>query len=231
MQTLLPMTGSYHGWRNKMLTNFTPEYFFNLLLGLPGILIAISFHEMAHGYAADAMGDPTPKMMGRLTMNPLKHIDPVGFIAMVLLRFGWAKPVPVNPNNFKNRKKGMIVVALSGCLTNLLLGFIGMAAYFAVLPLQNEMLSTILQYIYYYNVLFAVFNLIPIPPLDGSQLLAEFLPPRASQKFSEFGRYGMFVLLALMFTGIFGMVISPIINAVLSLYATLLSPLFTLLWS
>ena len=99
---------------------FSASYFINLLLSLPGILVAISFHEMAHGYAADAMGDPTPKLAGRLTVNPLKHIDPIGFISMLLFRFGWAKPVPVNPNNFKNHRKGIIVVSLAGCFTNLL---------------------------------------------------------------------------------------------------------------
>ena len=213
-----------------MLRNFTPEYFYGLLLSLPGILIAISFHEMAHAYAADAMGDPTPKMMGRLTLNPLKHIDPIGFIAMILLRFGWAKPVPINPGNFKDRKKGIIAVSLAGCLTNLLLAFIGMAAYFAVLPLNNEILLVILQYIYLYNVVFAVFNLIPIPPLDGSQILAEFLSPSARQKYHDFSRYGMLILLILMFTGLFGMIINPIVDGIIHLFASILSPIFTMIW-
>jgi len=107
--------------------NFSADYFLSLLLSLPGILLAISFHEMAHGFAADAMGDPTPKLAGRLTVNPLKHIDPLGLLSMLLFRFGWAKPVPINPLNFKDRKKGMIAVSLAGILTNLLLGFLAMA--------------------------------------------------------------------------------------------------------
>ncbi|MDD4508923.1 MAG: site-2 protease family protein [Eubacteriaceae bacterium] len=210
--------------------NFSSSYFWDMLLAVPGILIAISFHEMAHGYAADAMGDPTPKLAGRLTLNPLKHIDIIGLISMILLHFGWAKPVPISASNFKNRKKGIIVVSLSGCLTNLLLGFIGMAAYFAVIPLNNTVLSTILQYVYYYNVLFAIFNIIPIPPLDGSRILAEFLPYQAKMKYESFSRYGFVVLLLLMFTGIFSKIMVPLINAVLTLYSSLLSPIFTLLW-
>ncbi|WKY43870.1 site-2 protease family protein [Eubacteriaceae bacterium ES2] len=145
--------------------DFSADYFLSLLLSLPGILLAISFHEMAHGFAADAMGDPTPKLAGRLTVNPLKHIDPLGLLSMLLFRFGWAKPVPINPLNFKDRKKGMIIVSLAGILTNLLLGFLAMATYFIVVPLQNEVLMTIIYYIYIYNIVFAVFNLLPIPPL------------------------------------------------------------------
>lgn len=208
--------------------DFSSASLLSWALSIPGILIAISFHEMAHGYAADAMGDPTPKMSGRLTLNPLKHIDPVGLLAMIILRFGWAKPVPINPNNFKDRKKGMIVVALSGCLTNLFLGLIGQAAYIAVIPLNNDTLLTILQYIYYYNVLFAIFNLIPIPPLDGSRILAEFLPPSTRIKYESFSRYGFIVLLILMFTGLFSVIIIPLINGVLSLYYIILTPLIHL---
>ena len=211
--------------------NFTPDYFYSLLLSLPGILIAISFHEMAHAYAADAMGDPTPKDAGRLTVNPLKHIDPLGFISMLLFRFGWAKPVPVNPNNFKDKKKGMIAVALSGVLTNLLLAFLGMAAYLAVIPLNNETLMIILQYIYIYNIVFAVFNIIPIPPLDGSQILVLFLPPKARMTYYRFQQYGMIVIFVLAFTGLLGIIINPAINAIVSLFSAILLPLFNLFWS
>jgi Zn-dependent protease len=211
--------------------NFTPDYFYSLLLSLPGILIAISFHEMAHAYAADAMGDPTPKDAGRLTVNPLKHIDPLGFISMLLFRFGWAKPVPVNPNNFKDKKKGMIAVALSGVLTNLLLAFLGMAAYLAVIPLNNETLMIILQYIYIYNIVFAVFNIIPIPPLDGSQILVLFLPPKALMTYYRFQQYGMIVIFVLAFTGLLGIIINPAINGIVSLFSAILLPLFNLFWS
>lgn len=182
---------------------------------------------MAHGYAADAMGDPTPKNAGRLSVNPLKHLDVLGFICMLIFHFGWAKPVPVNPANFKNRRKGVILVSLSGCLTNLLLAFITLAATLLVSRMDgNPYLITILTYIYIYNLMFAVFNIIPIPPLDGSQVLAEFLPYKARMKFYNFSRWGMLILLILMWTGIFSRIINPIINAIGWLFTLILSPFF-----
>jgi len=211
--------------------NYTPDYLFTLLLSLPGILIAISFHEMAHGFAADALGDPTAKNAGRLTINPLKHIDPLGFISMLLFRFGWAKPVPINPMYFKDRKKGTIIVSLAGVATNLLLAFIGMAAFLAVYPLQNEILSTILQYVYLYNIVFAVFNIIPIPPLDGSQILMVFLPPKALPVFYKYQRYGMIAIFVLALTGLLGVIINPAITGIENLFLTILTPLFSLFWS
>ena len=211
--------------------NFTPEYFFSLLLSLPGILIAITFHEMAHGYAAEAMGDPTAKNAGRLTLNPLKHIDPLGFLSMVLFRIGWAKPVPINPMYFKDRKKGTIIVSLAGVVTNLILAFIGMAAYLAVVPIQNQILSTILQYLYFYNIIFAVFNIIPIPPLDGSQILMTFLPEKAQPFYYKYERFGMAAIFVLAFTGILWTIISPAINGIEWLFLTILTPIFSLFWS
>jgi Zn-dependent protease len=211
--------------------NFSADYFLSLLLSLPGILLAISFHEMAHGFAADAMGDPTPKLAGRLTVNPLKHIDPLGLLSMLLFRFGWAKPVPINPLNFKDRKKGMIVVSLAGILTNLLLGFLAMATYFIVVPLQNETLMTIIYYIYIYNIVFAVFNLLPIPPLDGSKVLMVFLPNKALPTFYEIQKYGMFIILGLAITGLLSIIINPVINWIVSIYSFILTPIFTFFWS
>jgi Zn-dependent protease len=211
--------------------SFSADYFLSLLLSLPGILLAISFHEMAHGFAADAMGDPTPKLAGRLTVNPLKHIDPLGLLSMLLFRFGWAKPVPINPLNFKDRKKGMIVVSLAGILTNLLLGFLAMATYFIVVPLQNETLMTIIYYIYIYNIVFAVFNLLPIPPLDGSKVLMVFLPNKALPTFYEIQKYGMFIILGLAITGLLSIIINPVINWIVSIYSFILTPIFTFFWS
>lgn len=210
---------------------YSSNYFLSLLLSLPGILIAITFHEAAHGYAAEAMGDDTPRLSGRLSLNPFRHIDWIGFLAMIFLHFGWAKPVPINPNNFTDRKKGMIRMALSGCLTNLLLGFIGYGAYLICLPLNNLVLSIVLQYIFEYNVVFAIFNLIPIPPLDGYHILYEFLPYRGKMRLEAMSRYGFIILLILMFAGVFGWVITPLSDGVIRLYDLILSPLAKLIVS
>lgn len=210
---------------------FTVSYFLNLLYSLPGIFIAISFHEMAHAYAADAMGDPTPKLAGRLTANPLKHMDYLGFLCMLVMHFGWAKPVPINPNNFENRRKGIILVSLSGVFTNLLLAFITMPVYFFIIMQGgNEVLETIIQYIFNYNVVFAVFNILPIPPLDGSNVLAEFLPYNAKQTYLRFGRYSIYVLMILMFVGVFGLIITPLANGIVTLFSNFWSMIFGLIF-
>ncbi|MDO4288884.1 MAG: site-2 protease family protein [Eubacterium sp.] len=208
--------------------DFSSSALLSLVLSLPGIILAITFHEIAHGYAADAMGDPTPKLAGRLSVNPLKHLDPLGFICMLLFHFGWAKPVPVNPANFKNHRKGIVVVSLAGCLTNLLLGFIALTVEYAVFPLiqDNIILLIILEQIYAYNIIFAIFNLIPIPPLDGSQILGEFLPPKARFKYQSLARYGMILLMILLVTGLFGRVITPVFSAVDGLFRTILRFIF-----
>ncbi len=197
----------------------------DLLISLPAIIIAITFHEVAHGYAAEAMGDDTAARAGRLTLNPLKHIDPLGLLSMVLFRFGWAKPVPVNPNNFKDRKKGVLLVSLSGCGTNLILAFISLAVITLVQGFANPLLNRILYNFYIYNLIFGIFNLLPIPPLDGSHVLEQFLPLRARMVYNRYARYGMFVLLLLLWTGMVGRLIWPAISAVDSFYKLLLSPL------
>ena len=209
-----------------MTSLFSSAGLMQMLLSLPGIILAITFHEMAHGYAAESMGDDTAKLAGRLSPNPLKHLDPIGFLSMLIFHFGWAKPVPVNPSRFRNRRKGMIVVALSGCVTNLLLGFISMAAMYATQGLGNIYLQIILMYMTMYNIMFGVFNLIPIPPLDGADVLAEFLPYKARVSYMKFSRYGMIVLLAMMVFGLFGYIITPIVNWIYQVYGWILGMIF-----
>ena len=151
----------------------------NYLYRIPALLLALTFHELAHGWIAYRLGDDTAKSHGRLTLNPLAHIDPIGLLALFLVGFGWAKPVPVNPLYFKgDRQRGMLLVGLAGPVTNFILAFITLfiigalpTAIGAVPHIQGILVTT-----FRYNVLLGVFNLLPIPPLDGSKVLAYFLP-------------------------------------------------------
>lgn len=140
----------------------------NFVYNLPGLFIAIIFHELAHGYMAYILGDNTAKNAGRLSLNPIKHIDPVGFVCMLVFRFGWAKPVPINPLNFRNRKRDTILVSLAGPLTNFII-----AILVSFVILFARITSPILQKIFvitlWYNIMLGVFNLLPFPPLDGSK--------------------------------------------------------------
>ena len=181
-----------------------------LILILPVIMFALSLHETAHGYAAYKCGDMTAYHMGRLTLNPLRHLDPVGFLCMLVFGFGWAKPVPINTRNFTNPKRGMAISAAAGPLSNLLLGLISAALYgvFAALGAYlsyrsgSSFLTTavgwtavICELSAYLNLVFAVFNLLPIPPFDGSRLAFAFLPPRAYFGMMKYERQIMFGIL------------------------------------
>ena len=173
-------------------------------------------HECAHGYAALYMGDNTAKIRGRLTLNPIKHIDIFGLICMILFRFGWAKPVPINPMNFRNRKTGMRLVSLAGVTANMIL-----AVLFAVLLRIFVMtdltyLNIMLIYGIQLNIGYAVFNLMPFPPLDGSKLLATFLPRKYEYYMYKYEKYIYIVLIALIYTGVLSDIMYPIINGVYS---------------
>lgn len=178
-----------------------------ILYMLPGILLGLSFHEFAHGWAADRLGDPTARRAGRLTMNPAAHIDVIGFLALILAGFGWAKPVPVNPFLLKgNRRTGIIAVSVAGPLANLLMALAG--AVVAGIGEGGPIILRMVAWLISINVMLAVFNLVPIPPLDGSQILAALLPgPQRWLLWLQ--QYGMIVLIILLFTGIFEFIIRP----------------------
>ncbi len=182
--------------------------FQNIHLILPAILIAIVFHELAHGFTACLLGDPTAKNEGRLTLNPIKHIDPVGFLVFIFVGFGWAKPVPVNTSYFKNRKLGTILVSIAGPLTNFILAII--AAFILSLGIiRSRLILEIVLNTILYNIVLGVFNLLPFPPLDGSKVLASLLPTKFEVMFYKHERYVYILLLILFITDGINVILSP----------------------
>jgi len=191
-----------------------PEYIYDFIITATVAVFSIMIHECAHGYAALYMGDETAKIRGRLTLNPLKHVDIFGLLCLIVFKFGWAKPVPINPMNFRDRKKGMRLVSLAGVTANMIL-----AVIFAVL--LRIFLNTKIYAIYYFclygiqiNIGYAVFNLIPLPPLDGSKLFATFLPRKYEYYMYKYERYIYIILIALIYTGVLSQVISIPINMI-----------------
>ena len=211
------------------------SYIIHLLLSLPIILIALCLHETAHGYVAYKLGDPTARSLGRLTMNPLKHLDPIGFICMILFGFGWANPVPINSRFFKKPRRDMALTALAGPVSNLLAATLFAILYgIAIFGLEllsrkvgfgNETAYLLAQhfliFLYYgiaLNVTLAVFNLLPVPPLDGSRIVSAFLPPMLAYKYMKYERIISIVLMVLLLFG----VLSPVISIATDLIIDLL---------
>jgi len=201
----------------------------NFLLYLPGLLIALTVHEFAHGYISYRFGDPTPKMQGRLSLNPVHHIDPIGFIMMVFFRFGWCKPVQINPYYFKDKRQGILWVALAGPMANFLFALLtallfGVLSF--VLPISLYFNSIFIQVVFgilLYNINLGLFNLIPIAPLDGSKVLEGLLPPALAYKYRGWmSQYGILILLAVMFTGAYRYIIGPIAGSMLNIMLSII---------
>lgn len=203
--------------------------FGSMIFRIPALLFAITIHEYAHAQAADAMGDPTARYMGRMTMNPMAHLDPIGALLLVTVGFGWAKPVQINPDNFHNRKEGLLKVSLAGPAANLFVCFFA-ALVGAIMESFGMMSQGVYQFLLWmqlYNVWFAFFNLVPVPPLDGSKILCELLPPKQAWDYENFvGRYGFYILLALVFTGIIGMIINPLATGYMLLVNNIIGIVF-----
>lgn len=184
----------------------------DMLLSLPGILMAISFHECAHAYVAHLMGDDTAKDAGRISINPVHHIDPFGFLMLLFFRFGWANPVPVVESNFRNRKLGSFLVSIAGVTMNVLLAMV-LGLMFKVLSpvIQQESFDTIMTLAVYINIYFAAFNLIPIPPLDGYRILSLVLPYSVKYKLYEYERYSFIILIVLLYSRVIYIVLTPMV--------------------
>lgn len=193
-----------------------------LIIKLLALFPSIILHEIAHGYAAYRLGDPTAKNANRLTLNPLAHIDPMGsvFLPVLLVMtnspvlFGWAKPVPFNPAYFRNPKQGAMIVGAAGPVTNLVLAAIAGVLFRLFTP--GGVLGLFLIDACIINVVLAVFNLIPIPPLDGSRIVAGFLPLNLASRYLRLGRYGFMIIFALLWLGVLDNVIRPIAGSLLN---------------
>jgi Zn-dependent protease len=201
-----------------------------LVLMLPALLVAVTVHEVAHGWVADRLGDPTARLAGRLTLNPLPHIDPFGALAFVLAGFGWARPVPVNGRNLRRPLRDMALVAAAGPLSNFILAFVALVALALVpdlvtSPFVADPLRGVLRYVYTFNLGLGIFNLIPLPPLDGGHFLPYFFP-RASWGFlARLEQYGPLLLLLLVFSGATRYIMGPLIGLLHSFYLTILAAL------
>ncbi len=200
------------------------ESILQFIILAPPLLLALTVHEFAHGYVAFRLGDPTAQALGRLTLNPLKHLDPLGTLAFFIFHFGWAKPVPVNAAYFRNPRKDMLWVALAGPLVNFALAIISALMTKTVwlltktlpysplgeailVPLNSTLIASV-----WINLVLAIFNFLPIPPLDGSRILAGLLPPDLARSYASIERYGFILIIILALTGVLSKLIIPLID-------------------
>ena len=209
------------------------DFVFELILIIPILLLSLSLHEFSHGYASYKKGDPTPKMQGRLTLNPLSHLDPMGALVLLMTRrFGWAKPVPINPHYYSNPRRDLMLVSVAGPASNfalavlfaLILNLVGIVAGGPMGMMYARPGSFMMILIHFLNlaviinISLGVFNLLPVPPLDGSKILRGFLPPSYDRYLDQLeGPAGMILLLLLAFSGVLGMIIMPIVQILMNI--------------
>lgn len=201
------------------------QWVYTKLLILPGIIIGLSFHEAAHAWVSYKLGDPTPKLQGRVTLNPLAHIDPVGFIALLFIGFGWGIPVEIDPRHYKNRRSGELLVSLAGVTANLITAVIFALIFrlaeshmsYAFYQGAGQVLMQILLYVVYINLVLMVFNLIPVPPLDGFGVVTQLFRLERYEWYWKIYQYGQPILLILIIFNIPSKIIGPVTNILLNL--------------
>lgn len=205
----------------------------SIIANIPALLIGFAFHEYAHALVADRLGDPTPRSQGRLTLNPIAHLDLFGTLMALLYRFGWAKPVMTNPQYYKgDKRRGQMMVAVAGPIMNLLMAFVVMFLWFLTMHwiqglTWSSYISLIFQSTVLMNLGLGLFNLLPIPPLDGFAVLSGLLPHRFAPQLHLLEQYGMFILIILLFTDILGKVLFPAVYGIASAYQAIITLILT----
>ncbi len=206
---------------------FSSDYIQQLVIALPAILLALTFHEVAHGWVAEKLGDPTARLMGRLSLNPIVHLDPMGTLAFAIsmaagIGFGWAKPVPVDPRHFRNPRRGMRWVALAGPATNFLLAIVSIVVLNAMREFGlhrgfiGEPAALMIRASFIVNTALAAFNLIPILPFDGGRILMGVLPSRLAWHYAQSEPYGFFIALGLLMIGALHWIMRPIFDILIT---------------
>ena len=200
----------------------------NLIAGLPGIVIAMVVHEYAHARVAYALGDYTPRLQGRLTLNPAAHVDPLGLLMLFIVHFGWAKPVQINPMNFSNPRRDDILVSLAGPASNLITSFIALIILVLMAKLDfpfSEGVLVVFNLIIIYNINFAIFNMLPIPPLDGSHILRNLLPYELARAYEQLERYSFIFLIIILMTPVLSYIFVPLQRFIFGIFRSIVGVL------
>ncbi len=204
-----------------------------IIANIPALMIGFAFHEFAHAWVADRLGDPTPRSQGRLTLNPIAHLDLFGTLMALLYRFGWAKPVMTNPQYYRgNKRRGHMMVALAGPIMNLFMAFVVMFLWFLTMHWMSgsewsSIISLVFQATVFMNLGLGIFNLLPIPPLDGFAVLEGLLPERYAPQLHLLQQYGMIILMLLLFTDILSKVLFPAVNGIAYAYQSIITLILT----
>lgn len=204
--------------------SFGPE----MMYKIPALLLALTIHEYAHAQVADSLGDPTPKMMGRLTLNPIAHVDFIGLLMLAVVGFGWAKPVEVNSRYFGDPLVAMRKVSAAGPLANIFLAFLAtiFVAVLGKIGVLSVGVYSFLLWLKMYNIWFALFNLLPIPPLDGSKILLSYLSGENAYKYLRIEPYGMYIMIGLLITGLVGVILNPLAQSMIGLMNSVVKIIF-----